>query len=455
MIRRCRPIASSFQHPTSNILSSFPAPLLRVVVMGALAAPTFPVCTMALRTASNLPIHILNTAPTGACAEGQQRSFQLFPSLPKELRLQIWEAAIPRERMIHVTLKPHEGRRYDLAAAEPRYLQRNALRKPISGERYRAVVEGTQLNSKFLSVNSEARKVALDFYRVHLPVYLTGPDYTERATLYFNPEHDFLHIVADAPVKETFIDFVWDLKQYDPRDVGLLKLAIDLEGFCANDLQYLKRSDLFLIRQRSALVETLSQLQEVWFINSQSQSSRKGIKYQTGIPATGSDSNWALPLRGGGPAFERTGPDQRHGLEQQLEQVYMGDIDPREILFRFRRLLRTWEVEHKSGQVQYRLVVARTPEWRRLTWQIAELGQAVDFLTRRDREGQESSRQEQREGLLGPKDKKAAAVGFWLFPLESIGEVREGEKLSDMDFQPGRVLDMRNHWPELVLSKIL
>lgn len=355
--------------------------------------------------------------------------------------------------MIHVTLKSHGGRRYELAAAEPRYLQRNSLRKPISGERYRAVVDGTQLNSKFLCVNSEARSVALDFYRVHLPVYLTGPDYTERTTLYFNPEHDFLHIVADAPVKETFIDFLWDLKQYDPRDVGLLKLAVDLEGFCASDLQYLKRSDLFLIRQRSALVETLSQLKEVWFINS--QSSRKAIKYQKGIPPTGLDSNWALPLSGGGPAFERIGPDQRHGLEQQLEQVYMGDIDPREILFRFRRLLRTWEVEHKSGQVQYRLVVAKTPEWRRLTWHIGELGQAVDFLTLKDREGQESSRLKPREALLDPEDRRAAAVGFWLFPLEAIGEIKEGEKLSDMDFQPGRVLDMRSHWPELVLSKIL
>ncbi|KAJ4397473.1 hypothetical protein N0V93_001702 [Gnomoniopsis smithogilvyi] len=375
--------------------------------------------------------------------------FHLFPTLPKELRLQIWETAVPRERLIHISLKLHQGRRYELATAEPRYLERNALRKPISGERYRAVAEGQQLNSKFLRVNSEARCVALAFYRVHIPVYLSGPKLTERTTLFFNPENDFLHIKAEAPIRETLIDFLWDLKAYDPKDIGLLKLAIDLEGFCANDLEHLRRSDLFLIRQRKALVDTLSQLKEVWFLNLQSP---RWVHKQPVEPiVTQIRPSGVFPVAGGSPTLERVGADPRHGLEQALERVYMGDIDPREILFRWRRLLRTWEIDYEDGQVDYRVLFAVTPERHRRTWRIKQLDQAMEFLTLEEEPiGPVLPAQSQ----IGQAHRCMAAIGFWLFPVESIGQIREGEKLADMDFYPGRVLDMREHWPELICSKL-
>lgn len=381
----------------------------------------------------------------------EQQVFHLFPALPKELRLQIWEAVVPRERMIHISLNVHKGRRYELAAAEPRYLERNHLRKPISGERYRAMAEGEHLNSKFLRVNSEARSVALGFYRVHIPIYLGGPDRTERTTLLFNPEHDFLQIRAEAPVKETLIDFLWDLRAYDPKDVGLLKLAIDLEGFCANDLQYLRRSDLFLIRQRLALVETLSQLKEVWFINL--QSSRRMRKQPEELVTAQRHAGGAFPVAGGLPTIERIGADPRDGLEQALERFYMGDIDPREVLFRWRRLLRTWEIDHEDGQVEYRVLFAVTPERQRQTLRIKELNQAMEFLTLQEEQPNGNSAPPV-QGRMDWADSSMAAVGFWLFPVESIGQIREGEKLADMDFYPGRVLDMREHWPELVVSRL-
>lgn len=398
-------------------------------------------------------VKILNIEMMGTSGD---RVFHFFPSLPKELRLQIWEAAVPRERMIHISLKVHEGRRYELAAAEPRYLERNSLRKPISGERYRAVAEGEQLHSKFLRVNSEARSVALAFYRVHIPVYLSGLKLTERTTLFFNPEHDFLHIRAEAPVKETLIDFMWDLKAYDPKDIGLLKLAIDLEGLCANDLQYLGRSDLFLIRQRKALVETLSQLNEVWFLNLQSPGWIQKQSVKTIFPQ--GQSGGALPVAGGSPTLERVGTDPRKGLEQALERVYMGDIDPREVLFRWRRLLRTWEIDYEDGhQVDYRVLFAITPEVRhRRTWRIKKLDHAMEFLTLEEEPVVAPTLQlPAAQGQSGEAyDRCMAAIGFWLFPVESIGQIREGEKLADMDFYPGRVLDLREYWPELIVSKL-
>lgn len=405
---------------------------------------------------SQSSLKILNVELQGLC---EQRVFYLFPDLPKELRLQVWEAAIPRERMIHISLQVHGSRRYELAAAEPRYLERNALRKPISGERYRAVAQGEQLNSKFLRVSSEARQVALAFYRVHIPIYLSGPTRTERTTLIFNPEHDFLHIRAEAPVKETLIDFLWDLKAYDPKDVGLLRLATDLDGFCANDLPYLKRSDLYLIRQRMALVDTLSQLKEVWFINLHSPGRARKQPEEPPAPQRHFINSGALPIAAGLPTLERVGADPRSGLGPALERLYLGDIDPREMLFRWRRLLRTWDVSHAEGQVAYRVLFATTPERRRQTWRIKELDQAMEFLTLKEHE-HEHAPSIPTLAAAAAQDRIArttdcmAAIGFWLFPVESVGQLGEGDRLADMDFYPGRVLDMREYWPELVISKL-
>lgn len=382
-------------------------------------------------------------------------SFHFFPSLPKELRLNIWELSVPRERIIDVSLRLHRGRRYELAAAEPRYLGRNALRKPISGERYRASTPGAKLNSKFLRVNGEAREVALGFYRVHIPMYFRGPTRTERTTLYFSPEHDFMRIRAETPVRETLVDFFWDLKAYDPKDIGLLKLAVDLEGFCSHELQYLKPTDLFLIRQQSAVRETLSQLREVWFVYVQ-PSARGLVAAAEGVfhvakPRHGCVQ--AIPFRAGGPMFERLGADPRPWVREELEQFHMGMFDPRELLFRWRRMLRSWGIQHDPNRTDYRLLFSRYPsesdraERGRETGELHRMMQGLVLEGAGDA-GSGASPQSA-EQKAGQGEERRAANSFWLFPVEAAGEVGEGEKLADMDFQPCRVLDLSSFWPAL------
>lgn len=394
-------------------------------------------------------------------------TFHPFPRLPIELRLQIWEQAIPQERMLRISLKPHSGRRYDLACDEPRYLHKNHLQKPISGERYRAEVHaaaaaadgggecsssnGRCIHSRFLRVNSEARRAAMCFYRVHIPVYMTGPRRTVRSTLYLNPEHDLLHIWAAAPVKDTLLDFLWDVKAYDPKNVGLRKLGVDLDGFCANDLQYLRKCDLLLIRHRNILIETLSQLSEVWFINLQAASRSTKPQKRTRTSKLGcvdSGATWGDVL-----AIQRLGADCRSGVDKELEKVFMGDVDPREILFRWRRLLRTWGIQYESSQVDYRLLVGNIPlsTSEHQASRLAETTHAMELLTLQ----QDKAKNDMAKTPTAQVESSAQtnmARGFWLFPLEAIGELGEGERLADMDFLPHRILDMRNHRPELVLS---
>ncbi|KAI3398896.1 hypothetical protein diail_8405 [Diaporthe ilicicola] len=387
----------------------------------------------------------------------QDKTFPLFSSLPKELRLQIWEEAIPRERLVRISLANIQTADGD--DDQPvRYLEKNHLGKPISGHGYCVLAEDARLDHELLRVSREARQAVLNFYRIHIPCYCAdaGTGSPEPKTLHINPEHDVLQIRAEAPVKQSLIDFLWDLKAYDPKHVGLLKLAVDLQGFCANDLQYLKRSDILLIRQRQALVGTLSQLQEVWFVYEEAG------KNPYKRASEGPDD--VVPFGGGMSAFESVGLDARDGAEAGLRRVYMGSVDPRELIWRWKRLLRTWEVRHQPGQVRYRLMVAQKPVSRAERWSVKSLGQAMELLSIRDQERRddvesspavvgngpppEQSSQQEIRGM------KTAAVGFWSFPLDAVGDVGEGERLCDMDFRPDRFLDMRSHWPELLLAKI-
>lgn len=396
----------------------------------------------------------------------EDKTFPLFSSLPKELRLQIWEEATPRERVVHVAVFPWCPPKDRSEEVPVRYLEKNHLGNPISGSRYHLVADDALLDHALLAVNSEARQVVLDFYRIEMPCALSCVHSGRRRpfpkVLRINPEHDVLRVEAEAPVKESLIDFLWDLKAYDPKGVGLLKLALDLRGFCVNDLQYLQRSDLLLIRQRKALVETLSQLQEVWFINMMEDG--KDV-YKGSAESPEGVIPFGIRMMG----FQSVGLDTREGAEAALKRVYMGSVDPRELIWRWKRLLRTWDIRHPPGQVKYRVLLARP----QVSWDerrnARRLCRIMDSLTLRDPYGRDRDLKDptrfRRSGCEAggsslpdqavPGAKNMAAVGFWSFPIEAVGEIGEGKRLNDMDFEFNRYLDLRSYWPELLLAKMM
>lgn len=390
------------------------------------------------------------------------RTFPLFSSLPKELRLQIWEEATPRERLVHVTicyLRSGDGE-YD---APVRYLEKNHLGNPISGSGYLLIADDGHLGHPMLLVNREARQVVLDFYRIHMPARCAcnrQHRFGGQMKLRINPEHDVLQIKAEEPVKRTLIDFLWDLKAYDPKGVGLLKLAINLREFCSNDLQYLQRSDLLLIRQRQALVETLSQLQEVWFINVEAGRNL----YQPSADGSETIVPYGIKMSG----YESVGPDAREGAEAELQRVYMGSVDPRELIWRWKRLLYRWRIHHPQGQLKYRLMLAQQQYPWKYEPTVRGLARIMKHLSLREREPFRTNDRVFRPGACeaggslspdqaGPESvaaTKTAAIGFWSFPIESVGEIGEGQRMTDLDYQPNRYLDMRSYWPELLLAKM-
>jgi hypothetical protein len=396
----------------------------------------------------------------------QDATFPLFSWLPKELRIQIWEEATSRERVVHLGVfsyyEPNDG----AWEAHVRYQEKNRLGNPISGSPYKIVVEqNPRLDHPLLTVNREARQAVLGFYRIQMPVRCSryrrrpGPPLHDAIEmLYINPEHDILQIHAEEPVSRTLIDFLWDLKAWDPKGVGLLKLATSLTEFTWNDLQYLRRSDLMLIRQRQVFAETLSQLQEVWFINDEP------VKDE--YSAHGNKAAAKLPFGFGVMGFHNVGLDKRDGAGAALQRVYVGTIDPRELIWRWQRLLHRWNICHPPGQVKYRVVMARRQfpvenagSLMTRTMETLNLGHSEpDILpdaagcAHKPPGGPSPPPEQLVPGFL--KKTRESAVGFWSFPIEAMGEIGEGASLKDLDFEPGRIMDLRRTWPELLVAEM-
>ncbi|KAF4630742.1 hypothetical protein G7Y89_g7399 [Cudoniella acicularis] len=359
-------------------------------------------------------------------SRGEDVLFGQFLILPAELRLRIWQVAVEQHRLLEVEIEPPSD-----SGDAPPYSTINALNNLISGRNYFATVQGYQLHSKLLYINRESREVALRFYRVHIPCYLQsskdGIERTIRATLYFNPEYDFIHLRARGP-EHPFVDFLHDLKAYDPQDVGLLNLALDTNSM--NHLYSL--TNVSEAAARASLV--------AFFI---------------AIAAAHLDSPFSRWARDHGTVARfprRRSPIQP--LDAQLMCVLTAGSDPRQMRVQWRELLQRWEIRQVQS-TRERVFFAYDP----LSYeqQVYDIRTANKFL--KEEEAKWLEAQQQWKGVVrkhagkvpieGPgKLAKAVrpAIGFWLFPAEALGGL--DEDISGMK----KVFDMTGHWPELALS---
>ena len=391
----------------------------------------------------------------------KQSSFPLFPLLPKELRLKIWRHGLQRRRIIHLLLNNQQGQTATQAGEHPECTR--------NGERYFTIVEGSQLLSKLLRVNKESREESLLFYRVHLPCrFISGAireERTGRGTLHFNPEWDFLHISADWPAKDTLISFLYHLKTiHDPRHVGLLNLAVDGNDLTGNDVYSLQSSDLDS-EARSAFVETLTQLREVWFV-SYPRYGRQIVGILSGLGTSETVFNRSLPVMTASPTFERLHRDPRP-IGKDLKAL-TGFFNPRDVAGLWLRLLKKWRT--CPPEIEYRFLLAFDPTLG--GGQISDRKSANAWLQKDDDQWNGHAPD---DGFLknskfrwpvGAEDEKyknedlekavKPAFGFWLFPVEAFGPIDENRLFDDEESRigPKSFGNMTEHWPELALSSL-
>jgi len=185
-----------------------------------------------------------------------------------------------------------------------------------------------------------------------MPCRFTGGA-TGHGTFHFSPEWDFLHISAEWPAKDTLVDFLYHLKTiHDPRHIGLLNLAVDGSGLNANDLYGLQSSDLDS-EVRSAFVETLTQLREVWFISTP-RVGRQILGVLNGLGASETIFNRFLPILPIPPIFERLHRDPRP-IAQDLKKL-TGLAKSRDVLQLWLQLLKKWRISPPG--IEYRFLLA-------------------------------------------------------------------------------------------------
>jgi hypothetical protein len=247
---------------------------------------------------------------------------------------------------------------------QPATQETETVASTSKSERYRAYVEGYQVLSKLLRVNCEAREAALEFYRFPLPcLFKKGlesshgvPHEATPGTLYINPEYDFLYVTPQVSAEETLVDFFYHMKTtYDPHRIGLLNLALDFKGLNAGDLSQLELLSLDS-RVRLDFIETLTQLQEVFFVFEQRVG--RTIDKQSGFVTPEPFFNRSLPILGTAPTFERPYCDPRP-ISEDLRHVFVGLFNQRQVLHLWQQLLKKFGVV--PSKITYRYCLFFSP----------------------------------------------------------------------------------------------
>ncbi|KAI0412977.1 hypothetical protein F5X98DRAFT_353385 [Xylaria grammica] len=389
------------------------------------------------------------------------RSFSLFPLLPVELRLDIWKLSLRRPRLITVELAPNPEQSTDET--------RNSLGRVVSGTHYSVTANGSSLLSKLLRVSSEARAAALQFYRVHLPSHFKLCDKGGHGTLFLNPEFDTVHIKPGREI-HNFVDLLHDLRAYDPLDVGLRNLAVD-----NNNVLNLLRVDLPSVKPhlRAAFTDTLANLRQVYFLCLEN-AGRIYLGPLNGIHTVqGYEFHRSRPIMSTIATFDRVGRDPRQGMGRDLSRVFVGTFEPRQMVYGWHLLLDAWQIRHPRGGPEYRLLVSNgwgSGATAKRAGRITDRESAAEWLCKEDERwarGQErhASMILRRGGKLpieSPEELERVprpAIGFWLFPVEALGPMPglEGgfdEYHNSSVWRAKRVVDMRQHWPELCLASM-
>ncbi|KAI1356103.1 hypothetical protein F5Y01DRAFT_310289 [Xylaria sp. FL0043] len=366
------------------------------------------------------------------------QTFTLFPDLPIELQDEIWRLFLGRHQRV---IKLRVWNRYlmDLLLEG----QGEARPKSREAERYGAVVNGLQTLSKLFHVCRRSRDFALTFYRVHIPCWLVkGPSRQEvmkPGTLYFNPEADFLHLSINkfTPSDNSLaLDFLYDLKMiHDPRNVGLLNLAVDynfMMGLNTIDPASLDSST------KSIFTETLQQLRQVFFVQLQ-VAGRHVLGYFMGESPLSNHVNRAVPVIPMTLNFRRFRPDPRP-IARSLNRVYL-DSNPRCMAHAWQRMLSCYLERGEQSKTECRVLLACTSYIKDiLNYEEGEqLLQKENDIWLKETAGDERSRR------LLEEDCIQTAFGFWLFPIDGF---------TPGDRAPG-FMDLSSAWPDLALVDVL
>jgi hypothetical protein len=394
-------------------------------------------------------------------------SFPLFPKLPPEVRCLIWQQAMSYERNINIEL----FKSYDLEGLTwnpQRTSTENAIPSDPAPDTYTATVSYGTVMSALFHTTSESRQEAKRFYRVrlHSVSFIRGGT-TLKGTLYLCPELDTINLNFMMGSLRGFDEFASDVWNNDPNKIGLVNIGISAD---------INMDDARLMahrrpRQHQVLKECIERLERITFV-------RVVPWYPSGIGCsipgmTDREWNRSVPVTGksGGVDYLETDP---RPIQNDLRRVYLGSTDPRIAVRAWSFLLGRLGInsENLNKDCSFRLCYekARAIHCILSLRMSQRLGSQISQTDRRIAQewmqgGLAYSRTRRREREIPEELSKEPqmAIGFWLFPLESIGplykqtERNEGHDAgSPTSVEPefDRIEDMTKYPPKLYLCHI-
>ncbi|KAI1282177.1 hypothetical protein F5Y07DRAFT_231830 [Xylaria sp. FL0933] len=371
-------------------------------------------------------------------------SFPQFVLLPWELRNQVWRCALQKRRFLRVWL----------SATQPDGVPEQALSDIKYGRSF-VSVNGSQLLSKLLRVNSEARKAALEFYRVRLPSMLKmwRPDLEDArrqiGIFPFNPEYDVLWFQQAAHLPE----FLRAIYMHDSRRVGLCNMAIGLEA--RQGTPGPASFDDPAIYQCPTFIQAVNNIREFYLVvetsSYETESIKQHIRYQPFADGISLAQSF-VPLMSTVPSFDLLRRDPR-SIKRSLTSLFLGNTEIPFLVSCWKLRLDEWGVDYT--QVKSRILCVyrhQNPCLPPEDWSNETPGRQRSRVPGTDQLLHESSSSLAPTIHLSverqpPTTGHCPAFGFWLFPFDAFTE----ENREALPSPSLRLWDLSDYWPELAL----
>lgn len=374
--------------------------------------------------------------------------FPQFALLPWELRNQVWGFALRKRRLLRLCITERH----------PEGLEEHESRSIRYG-RCSLLADGYQAFSKLLSVNSEARKAALEFYRVQLPCVLNscyeeGKNKGGRVgKLPFNPEYDILWFNQKFEDLHHLSDFLSAIGEHDSRQVGLCNLAIPvINSPMAATLGFSDPPPTYL---DSGFRRTAQNIREFYLVsetNSYHLANVKDHYNQSGQPHCGAAqiTQSLSPLMADIPSFDVLRRDPRP-IASDLFRAFLGFDHLMSETHYWTIYLAGWGVDESRLESRVLFVYrdsnpslppeapsyegpsvqrSRIPNMDRVLYEPASSSAPSINLT--------TEKQPSKAG-------DCLAVGFWLFPFRAFTQK------NIIQPEAAQIWNLSNYWPELGL----
>ncbi|KAI0160509.1 hypothetical protein GGR57DRAFT_455590 [Xylariaceae sp. FL1272] len=381
--------------------------------------------------------------------------FPQFTQLPWELRNQIWTSALQRKRLVRISLKEFQPK--------------NLTKQESSQVRYGSAslfVNGFQLLSKLLRVNSEARTATLEFYHLKLPCILVNPGGEDSAArlgvLPFNPVYDCLWVEKSRRL-HPLCELLQASIANDKHQIGVRSMALSIN----DDMELfrgLHAEDNTIPQYDSAICKNIREIHFVTEVSSygaQLAKERYNDDRHRNTPAQSSRpfahrrkiSQEYAPLSSGIPSFELLAHDPRP-IKDDIARLFLGHTNISGSIFRATRRLSSHYGLDASNVSSYVLFMCRDENLgvqaphsphdapfvhrKRLSASKPKVSELVSRVT----PNSHLTSDEETQG-----EETCAVVGFWLFPLSAF------HRYNNLPHPIGslRVWDMSESWPQLGL----